>query len=124
MGYETKLIIGETSPYADKNGKQYFSVCGMIDLCKCGSDSEVSKIDWKNKTGRPVVYWYGYDGNKRVTKDWYDDMPRPVPILDVIRALEEDVQRDDYRRFRWALGMLRAMRENNGSDLQVLFFGH
>ena len=150
MGYETKLIIGQSGhtdkecargdliiedgeayrPYLkDENGRlietgtdeTYFSVYAIIDLCKCGSDSEISKIDCWNKDDSR--FWYWYDGGEKRVEDHYGDKPKPVPIKTVIAALEKDLKNDDYRRFKWALSLLRGMADEKES-ITVLFFGH
>lgn len=121
MGYETKLIVGEVSEY--EKGCKWISISGILDLCKCG-DSELHKLDWQNKTGKAKVYWYGLDGNTRFIKDSYDDMPNPLPINDVIEALVKDSKKDSYRRFKWALGMLKAIKDNSGEGQSVLLIGH
>ena len=96
MGYETKLIIGVeygTSdefkrgdailkdgelyhPYLkDKNGEPvstgrketYFAVFATLDLCKCGHNSAMRKIDRVNHDENH--YWYYYEGDNKIIKD-------------------------------------------------------
>ncbi len=99
--------------------ERYFFVYGMIDLCKPGGDSHLLKLDWRNKDHHRL-FWKYYMGTQEVTEDLYGDYAQPLPIKDVIEALEKDSAEDDYRRFKWALGMLRAMPK----DAEVLFYGH
>jgi len=124
MGYETKLIVGELASYEKVEFKRYFSISAILDLCKCGGNSPLFKLDWQNKTGQPKVYWYGLDGDTQFVDDAYGDMPNPLPIDDVIEAISEASAKDDYRRYKWALGMLKAIKDNDGEDLKVLLIGH
>lgn len=151
MGYETKLLIGVSSCltedeniYGDliiENGEAYrpmqkddngsflttgkketwFQIMAAIDLCKCGSDSAIHKIDRVNSD--ESHHWYWYDGNERITEDCYGDKPKPVPVSDVIAALRSDMKHENYRRFTWALALLETM-ENDPEGLSVLLYGH
>lgn len=152
MGYETKLIIGVPSlemdeyamedliiedgkayrPYKkDSNGELiktgrkevYFQVMAMVDLCKCGYSSHISKINWKNTRDDIVWYWYTEDGNTQIKEDRYGDASEPVDINIVIEALKKDVQDDDYRRFKWALALLESMKDDK-EGIKILFYGH
>lgn len=154
MGYETRLIIGKSSSltgdeveYGEliiedgeayrpmlkdekgefiKTGRKeiWFQVIAEIDLCKCGYNSEIHKIDRVNKDESHIWYWFGSgDGDTRVTEDCYGDKPKPVPIKDVVAALEIDAEKDDYRRFKWALALLKSMQDDP-EGLTVLLYGH
>ena len=145
MGYETKLIIGKSGHsfkevqqakdgayMKDKyghfihTGRQeiYFSEYAQINLCKCGYDSNISAIDFKNKESESVVwFWYGEDGNKEVKEDRYGDSSRPVAISEVIEALKKDIKLYGYRRFDWALALLESISKSE-PDAEVLFYGY
>lgn len=127
MGYETQLLIGHDTGNSFSGTGIFFMVYATIDLCKLGN-SALFDLPWENKTPDEAS-WYWYpptsDGNTIVSEDPYGDIPQPVPIADVISALEEDVANDDYRRLHWALGMLKAMQaEARGEELSVLLWGH
>jgi hypothetical protein len=151
MGYENRLFIGRSChssdelrqedliisdgeayrPYSrDDDGNTvptgrkgiYFQVMAMIDLCKCGYDSEISKIDWKNKE-MESVFWYFYYGSEETKEDHYGETPKPVIIKTVLDALRKDSEREDYRRFKWAIALLESM-EKDSENLQVLFYGY
>jgi hypothetical protein len=152
MGYELKLFAGKSGHSSrefkcsevgeiegsdvyfpalkDENGKYietgrtaiYFRVYAMLDLCKPGYESNIIKVDWRNKT-KDSVYWYHYGahgGNRETRDDSYGDYSRPVPVAEVIAALEKDAAADDYHRFSWALAALKAMP----ADTEVLFYGY
>ena len=153
MGYETKLYIGKSRftseetkkgeltiengecyrPYLkNKNGgfintgrtETYFSVYAMIDLCKCGSESAIHKLNRQNEDKKHFWYFYGEDGNKPISEDRYGDSLKPVPIGDVIAAIECDmIENSEYRRFKWALGLLNTMKDDN-ENLEILVYGH
>lgn len=152
MGYETRLYIGKSSSTSDeyergvpildrasvyrpylkdesdnliKTGRveTYFMVYAMIDLCKCGHDSHISKVDWKNKDSFRVWYFYGEDGNNEIKEDSYGDSSKPVPAQTVIEALEKDVKVEDYRRFEWALALLKSMTDDK-ENIEVMFYGY
>jgi len=41
----------------------------------------------------------------------------------VVEALKKDAKDDDYRRFKWALALLEAMKDDS-ERLSVLLYGH
>jgi len=99
----------------------WFEVMAMIDLCKTGHGSEISKIDFKNTD--ESHYWYFYSGNKEIIDDNYGDKSKPIPISVVLEALKKDYQESEYRRFKWAIALLESMAEDK-EELSVLFYGH
>jgi len=151
MGYEVKIMIGEIGtsaskllreknpkvesdgeiwyPHAkDENGdfiktgknETYFMIAAEIDMCKIGS-SHLFKALNKNTSDVSEYYWYGYDGNMRISEDRYGDKAEVATIEDCITALKKDVKESDYRRFEWALALLESMKD---SEMKVLWFGH
>jgi hypothetical protein len=120
MGYETKLYIGKPSKYSTSdNGEQYFIKYAEIDLCKCGGESAINKID--DKSGQ-LIYFYDECENK-VTTDCYSDILRAIPIDTALKAIKSDSKRDDYRRFKWAYALLSVMAKDN-EKLSVVLYGH
>lgn len=64
-----------------------------------------------------------------VTKDRYDRLFRVHPIDDVIQALEKDQAEDPFRRFMWALSLMKAIKESFKDSIHkdhpvVLFYGY
>lgn len=100
----------------------FFSVYATVDLCKCGQESAIHRLDRVNKDASKVWYWYE-NPNQQSKEDCYGDELRPVPISQVLAALEEDCEREDYRRLRWARDLLRSM-VGDEEGLQVLVAGH
>jgi hypothetical protein len=157
MGYEIKLFVGRSShggseevlrskvavleddvayfPYerTEDGGYRYtgrteiyFQVYGMVALCSPGRDSHLLKLNWKNKESARVC-WKFYNGNTEIKEDCYGDIAKPVPVADVIEALEKDFEAskgeyagEGYRRFRWALGFLKAVDK----DSEVMLYGN
>jgi len=151
MGYETKLLIvqpGHTGdeyvrshwviegeepykPYKeDENGdwiktgrrETWVNVIATIDLSKCGYDSEIHQIDWKNTDKNHHWYWYGSDGNTQIKEDCYEEKSSLIPIDVVLTALKKDAEDSDYRRFKWAIALLESMEDDK--TLSILFYGH
>ena len=144
MGYETKLIIGKSGMSTqecaeDSNGNYikdddgelvrtgrtaiFFSDYAQINMCKCGHGSNIAAIDFKNKDGDVVWYWFGEDGNKPVKEDRYGESSKPISIGVVIEALKKDIQADEYRRFDWALALLESISKSE-PEAEVLFYGY
>jgi len=151
MGYEVKIMIGEVGMSANKMLREdklkiesdgeawypyvrdeddnfiktdmietYFMITAEIDLCKVGG-SNLFKALKQNKDKLREYYWYGYDGNMRISEDRYGEKAELATIEDCIIALKKDVKESDYRRFKWALALLESMKD---SEMKVLWFGH
>ncbi len=64
-----------------------------------------------------------------ITTDCYGDFLSVIPIDEFITALEEELRvNEPYRRFQWALVLLKSIRdtwdEGHKEDLAVVTFGH
>lgn len=126
MGYETQLLIG-TDTERMFEGRTYFMLAATIDMCKLGH-SALFNLPWENETP-DEQYWEWYaptgDGNTPVTEDCYGAKPRPVPIVDVLEALEEDMSNNpDYRRLKWAYHMLLSIHETSPEQFTVMLWGY
>lgn len=63
--------------------------------------------------------------NNQITEDKYGNRLGVFNIDHVIELLEKELERDDYRRFRWALMMLKAIKEDCPEyKLKVVTYGH
>ena len=129
MGYETELLIGSKSSLTGKDrltGKDvtWFEIFATIKLCECDLDSNLLALDRVNKDKNWSLFWFGSDGDERITTDKYDDRLQPVPIMDVINALKSDLKIEDYNRFRWALSLLESMQNNEYKNITVLLYGY
>ena len=131
MGYETVLAVGTIHDgfFATKENesKNWFQVMAMVDLCKAGYDSELHKLIPKKSEVDPAQAVYLYapmgDGDTEVTEDRYGDKLHPVPLELVLAALRKDNERENYRRFTWAIGLLESMVSTT-EDLYVILYGY
>jgi hypothetical protein len=130
MGYDVKMKIGEFHPES-KDKKIWFQPFAEVDLCVIGQEGELPKLVKSSlRKKNQGIYWYADNGNDTIEQDCYGDYPTPVPLKDVLAALEEDVRNDPdrYRRTRWALALVRAMweteHEHKSDSIKVMFFGH
>lgn len=127
MGYETILLIGKDTKmgFAPDEGI-YFQVYAHVDMCKLGN-SQLFNLPWLNKTPEDK-FWFWYaptgDGDTQIEEDRYGDKPRPVPLLAVLEALEEDMSNADYRRLWWAYQLLLSMHETSPGELSVLMWSY
>jgi hypothetical protein len=134
MGYETKMYVAEVhDDFMDwEEGRlAYAQVIGMVDLCKTGYYSNTGELIRRQTTKEPVVFFYGTDGNTRVTEDHYGDALGVISIPDMIAAMKADIEADKaagelpYRRFVIALAMLEQIAETfDLSKTFVITFGH
>ena len=126
MGYETELLIGKDTGQSFGDEGTYFQIYAHVDMCKMGNSS-LFDLPWVNNTPEKNK-WYFYpvcgDGETMVTEDCYGELLRPVPITDAIHALEKDIDNNDYRRFKWALALLKTMQEDSPEGLSVLMYGY
>lgn len=125
MGYETELLVGKDTGTVYK-GKAYFMVYATMDL-RTLVNSALFELKTVNNTPDVKQWeWYAPTGNDNIPvhTDPYGSKPRPVPIQDVIAALEKDMEHSDYRRLKWAHAMLKSMHEDAYEQLSVLLYGH
>jgi len=120
MGYETKLIIGKSGHQL--NDGIWFNDMAEINMCKLGNASHVYDLDQTNKSSKEHWYFYGSDGDTQIKEDHYGHKFKPVPIKEVISALEKD-DYQDYRRAQWALALLNAMKDDS-EELEVIIYGY
>lgn len=155
MGYESKLYIGELheaedvyvedenaedgSGYPkDENGdliptgkkERWLNIFGMIDLCKCGSESKWLKIvsEFSQEIDENVYPFIFEEGDIQIKEDKYGDKLIPVPLEEVLIALKDDNKRGNYRRFKWAIAMIESIldgyTDRTQCDLVALHYGH
>ena len=103
---------------------------GRLDLCKCAtgafgklvSDNEEAA----NKADQNIVWKWWRDGNHEDETDCYGARKIPVPLEDVIKAIEADVKAGEkYHRFKWTLTLLKSMKKHSGGwKLKVILYGH
>lgn len=119
MGYESKIYVVEKSRLSpDDDGKRWGDVIAMFDVCKFPGLPEL----FKSKTD---CYIYSDDGNTRITEDRYGDELTEAPISDVIKFLENEVQRgENYRRIKPLLSLLKGFDMEQCDNLVCLHYGY
>jgi hypothetical protein len=60
-----------------------------------------------------------------ITKDRYGEPLGVIELDEFIAALEEDNKAEPYRRFQWALALLKSIKETHQeSTIKVVTYGH
>lgn len=141
----TEYAIDESKPFDDGSGFEYlkdahgglvptgrtktwFDVFAQVDLCKLGYQEHplndlISESFAKARENTATVCFF-YNGDKRVTEDYYGDKFYPVPIAAVWDAMNAMTPESmEYRRLKWAKALVEAMKDDP-EQLQVMFFGH
>jgi len=113
MGYELNLYVGEFSLDYLKTPALLCRPFGLIDLCKIGM-SEISKLNNLRKE-KPLTqlqaFLYAEDGNTKIFEDPIGEPLRVCTFTETLAALKTDASRSSYRRFSWALDLLRGIEK-------------
>lgn len=118
MAYESKVYIVEKSDLLNDEGKKYAHVIAIFDLCKFEGFCDI----FKTVTD---CYFYADDGNTEVVEDKYGDPLVEATIEDVVKYLENYIEKEHYyRRVAPVLGLLKAFKKDDWNNLFVLHFGH
>jgi hypothetical protein len=108
-------------------GKQEidFLTVAELDLCKIG-DGALLKLIVKNqakaKADKKNVHKC-YQGDATLEKDCYGEPFLPEDLEKVIHAIEEDNVHEKYRRFDWALALLKSIHDTSPFQYNVIFYG-
>ena len=130
MGYELKLIIGKTSSVTwtklPTGTETWFQDMARLNLCKIGAGALshlVTATQKGSKCPKHTLYFYSDDGNTQITEDKYGAPFKAVPVKRVLDAIKIDQKKDKYRRFTWAIALLKSMVKDP-DGLEVIFFGY
>ena len=128
-------IDGETKRYVSglkRTGKKYkivkvttMQVIAMVDLCKasCGAMQDVIDSGHDGDENRGGIYDSG--GNNIIVEDCYGSSMTFVDPKEVLAAMQEEQNKEEYRRFTIAIPALEgAINGFAREDLRVLFFGY
>jgi len=127
MGYEVLLLIGRDTKQVFED-LTYFMITATLDMGKC-SRSNLLLLPWENRTPE-INKWEFYspagEPDTSIIEDRYGNLLQPVPLDDIIKALEKDVRRDNYRPAVWALSYLNKMRDDSitNETFSVMLYGH
>lgn len=105
-----------------------------IDLC-CFRGKAIEKLDAdnqkKSKADKKNAYkWFLTDGNTLEDEDRYGAKRNPIPVKDVLKAVEashmESIHDHDYRyrRSEWAVALLKSIVGHQGDNIEVILYGH
>ena len=123
-------------PERDENGKpvetgrvmNYFTKYAEVDMCKLGGqDDSLNRLiqhsfSLAKQHPDKVYYFYGRDGNSEVTEDRYGARMHPVPLKDLVRALN-DLPDLEYRRLRWLKALVDSMSDDT-EEMFAMFYGY
>lgn len=115
MGYESRVYIVKKSMesnYAEEIAK--FNCRGMAD-------------GWTNLFDKPFVGdLYADDGNTLITEDKYGKELKYTDFPSVIAWLEKEVEKDDYRRLKPLLSLLKGFDLSQWQDgeMQIVHYGY
>lgn len=128
MGYEVKVLVGKSTNFLQRKEKtNWFQIMGMVDLCKPGHDSGISKLCQSIELDKVAQKVYLYapmgDGDTTVGEDCYGVKLKTIPLEIVLDALYADQENDTYRRFKWAIALLEAMQDDL-ENLEIVLYGY
>lgn len=109
----------------------WFQIMAEVDLCKLGyQDDSLNRLIQKSHDdakadAKHSYYVYGLDGNMEFSEDRYGSKLSPVPVTDVLAAMNEShpTENSEYRRTKWAKSLLAAMVDDS-EQLEVMFWGY
>lgn len=138
MGYESKIFIVDVKshnqfaidkitnkPILDENNspviyKGYGQIVTMIDMRKMGYNN-----GWKELFTKEIDYYiFAEDGDHDTNTDCYGEHIKSGDINSIIVWLENQIKKDDYRRLKPLLYLLKSFDLNEWKDLQVLHYGY
>lgn len=125
MGYESKLIVikkGSLGTNVDCNNKEWAEKIAEVRLCVV-DDEVFSKIQ-----NYPITnsYYYEHLVSNPILEDMYGVELREIPLNDCITILENADEKDHYRRYTIALGLLKSFSANDwcNDEIVVLHYGY
>lgn len=119
MGYESRIYVVEKSRLSpDDDGKRFAEVLAMFNACKFSGLPDV----FKRKTD---CFIYADDDDTRIIEDQYGNELTEAPLADVIKFLENEVQRgENYRRIKPLLSLLKGFDMEQWDNLVCLHYGY
>lgn len=122
MGYESRIYVVNVckteSLITGENIFTYADIVAVVNMSKMSSEFHklfLDKIDYTI---------FAEDGDKDTNKDRYGDIIKSADIQDVIEWLESEIERDDYRRLKPLLGLLKGFNREEWENLKVLHYGY
>lgn len=100
--------------YANNPERQYDAVEFLRDEVK---EVLPDKAEWIQTLSDDIE-----DGT--IITDKYGAYLGVIEIDDMIAAMEEDQKVEIYRRFTWALALLKSIKDNFDGELKIVTYGH
>jgi hypothetical protein len=107
------------------------SFCSVEILRQLAEDATSSKTEGsiEDRTTRAnfLTELSNHIEDSAITEDKYGDNLGVIDIDDFIAALEEDYEKEEYRRFKWAIDLLKSIKESYKDikrDVKVITYGH
>lgn len=128
MGYESRFFVVQKNDWKgyDEETKDLFyaEILASFDLCKLGSEF------WNKmpKMKETDCYIYDLDGDTHILEDRYGEKLKEVSVDDLIPILEEEENKEHYRRFPYFIAMLKSIKEEidrkEWDNVVVLHYGY
>lgn len=116
MGYETKLIVVNRYVFGDYI---WAEIIATFDLCK---------LPWSfnhhDVFKEPIDFDLYLDEGTVIREDSYGDLCCMANIDDVIDAINKLAEKENYRRYKPCLELLRGFDQSQWGDLRVVHWGH
>lgn len=118
MSYDSRLYVVSKGEYpSEQDGKQYAEIIAIFNGCYF---RELSNL-FRKKTDCYILS----DNDDIVIADKYGDELTEAPLSDVIKFLEDEVQRgENYRRIKPLLGLLKGFDIDQWGNLVCLHYGY
>ena len=123
MGYESKLIVVQTSDLrcnSDPEGFKWAERIAEFNLCKMAYSGAFSKALQKMRDTK--YFYYADDGNTPVIEDKYEERLKEINIKPLIKILEKENK--EYRRIQPAINLLKSFDNDSWSNTTVLIYGY
>ena len=98
------------------DGKAFFNVVGVVDMCKSPTLSSVFTTEAKG------FFYFPGATNEAVEKDMEGNLVLEASVTDVINFLEKETLTDSYRRYKFLLSLLRGVDMSAWENLVVLYY--
>jgi len=117
MGYESKLIVVERSEHKDINWI-YGEVIAEFKLSCLPWDFDHRKVFTE-----PIDFDL-WDGDEKTREDKYGEHCGMAHVSEVVKALEQLAENEDYRRYAPCIALLKGFDESQWKDLRVVHWGY
>ena len=117
MGYKSRLYIVK-----EWKAVNYAEIIARFDCCEMGYDN-----GWREFFKKPLKSkMYAEDGNTLMEEERYADKLTTADFPTVIAWLEKEVEKDDYRRLKPLLALLKGfdLSQRTDREMQIVHYGY